>query len=90
MGGDEMTVRDDWRPAFFWIVGILVSIMVIISTWTMDKASMNGGRLDVIEDSKFTKSDARDMEIRMRAEVMGGFDEIKDCLNKLQQKRQCE
>jgi hypothetical protein len=84
-----VTVRDDWKPAFFWIVGILIAISITATTWTLTTAAANEGRLDVIEDAKFTKSDATELEIRLLKEIISSTDAIKDCLNYIQQGRAC-
>ena len=84
-----MTVRDDWKPAFFWIVGVLVAISITATTWTLTTASANQSRLNVIEDAKFTKSEARELEIRLLKEIISSTDSIKDCLNYIQQGRTC-
>lgn len=44
----------------------------------------------VIEATRFSRDDGYELEARMRNEIRQGFDEIKDCLNRIQQGRQCD
>ena len=91
-----MTVRDDWRPAFFWIVGILAAIILTATTWTLSTASDNDGRITTIEMTAFSKEDATRLELRLLDQIAKSAsdnarstEEIKKCLNYIQQGRQC-
>jgi len=44
----------------------------------------------VIEDTRFSTSDARDLEIELRVELRDAIDEIKQCLNSIQRGKECE
>lgn len=47
-------------------------------------------KVRVIEATRFSRDDGYLLENRMRAEIQAGFEEIKVCLNRIQQGRQCD
>ena len=81
--------QEAFKTAFFWIVGILVGIAITAATWSLGKTATIDARVAIIEDTRFSESDARAMEIQLRREMRDSVDEIKNCLNKLQRGGEC-
>ena len=78
------------RTALYWLTGILVGVLISGMTWTMNKTAVMGARVEVIEDTRFSTKDGLELEMRMRQEMRGYIDEIKDCLNDIQKSRECK
>ncbi len=78
-----------FKDAFFWLVGVIGMITMSAATWSLAETSAIGSRLSVVEDSRFTKADAFEMEIKLRQEMVAAVTEIKDCLVAVQQDRGC-
>jgi hypothetical protein len=60
------------------------------TTWTVASTTDLNTRVKVIEDSRFSTLDARDLEIKLRVEMRDAIDEIKECLNYIQRGKECE
>ena len=70
-----------------WVVA---SLLLMATTWTVANTTELNTRVMVIEDTRFSTSDARDMEIELRVELRDAIDEIKQCLNSIQRGKECE
>lgn len=72
------------------VVWLIASLLLMATTWTVASTTDLNTRVKVIEDSRFSTLDARDLEIKLRVEMRDAIDEIKECLNYIQRGKECE
>lgn len=72
------------------VVWLIASLLLMATTWTVASTTDLNTRVKVIEDSRFSTLDARDLEIMLRVEMRDAIDEIKECLNYIQRGKECE
>lgn len=53
-------------------------------------ANGNSTQIQVMKSTEFSLSDGYDLEQKMETLIFSSVGEIKDCLNKIQQNRQCD
>lgn len=87
----------DYKSGFFWLLGFLLTVSLTMGGWSLGKTVELdsrtvelGTRLGGVEESRFTDSDALQMEIQFRAELSASVTEIKKCLNQIQRQQPCE
>lgn len=72
------------------IVSVTLAVAIAIGGWALKSTIDLRERVAVIESSRFTDRDAEQLEQDMRREFVEGIDDIKRCLNAMQQKRSCD
>lgn len=72
------------------VVWLIASLLLMATTWTVSNTTDLNTRVKVIEDSRFSTLDARDLEMRLRVDMRDAIDEIKECLNYIQRGKECE
>lgn len=78
---------DNIKQAIVWIVA---SMLLMATTWTVTSTTDLNTRVKVIEDTRFSATDAARMEIELRVEMRDAIDEIKECLNNIQRGKECQ
>lgn len=80
-----------------WGVRVGILVIGIMLTQGLDKLNdishdlrMMDTRLTVVEKTRFTAADGRDLEDRRRAEVNALARELKVCLNRIQRNQPCD
>jgi hypothetical protein len=79
-----------YKDAFFWLLGVFCAVSLTAASWSLNETARLTSRVDVIDDSRFTKEDALRLEIQLRREMVSAVNEIKDCLVALQFQEECQ
>ena len=82
--------KDELYNTVMWILGLVLSVIITMVTWTMTTVVDVDGRVKVLEDTRFSKSDAYELENRITNQLNVSVDRIKECLNIIQRGRECE
>ena len=72
------------------LIDAAIIIAIGLASWSLITSVAMSREIATINATIHTDTEALVLEIKMRAEITAGIDEIKDCLNKIQQNRPCE